>query len=146
VLIDFKVVYGSHYAQLHRMLAGNGISDLHSTLEEIALAPLLHPLRKLMDPSGLKKLSTIDDEDEFTQLMKENLDSLRQAGQAEQNAYSLDLASENANLLIENILKPQALSNHFGLSAMESTRMTVDEILEELEADHRKQYIILLWA
>jgi glycosidase len=146
VLIDFKVVYGSHYAQLHRMLAGNGISDLHSTLEEIALAPLLHPLRKLMDPSGLKKLSTIDDEDEFTQLMKENLDSLRQAGQAEQNAYSLDLASENANLLIENILKPQALSNHFGLSAMESTRMTVDEILEELEADHRKQYIFLLWA
>lgn len=146
VLVDFKVVYGAQYAQLYRMLGGNGTADFYSNLEEIELSPLLQPLRKLFDPSTLKNLASTNDEEEFNKLMQTSLEYLKQAGQADRNAFNLELAGENAKLLIENILKPQSLGNRFGLSAMESTKMAVEEIFEELEADHRKQYLFMLWA
>ena len=143
VLMDFKIVYGSEYAKLYESLGGLGATDLALILEELALSPLLQPLRSLINSHSLKQLvGPANDQRQLDQ----HLAALRRAGETEHNSFDLDLANLEANKLIESILDPESLSKHFGLAAMQSTQQAVSKVLKELEIDPRKKFVFLLWA
>lgn len=143
VLLDFKVVYGSHYAALHESLAGEGVADLAATLEELSLAPLLHPLRGLINAYELKR--QVENPDD-PGILARNLAALHRAGETEPGSLGLDQANQEARKLVEAILDPELVSKRYGLAAMESTSLAVSEILEELVDDPLKKYVFLIWA
>lgn len=146
VLMDFQVVYGSQYARLYESLAGGGTPDIGAMLEEISLSSMLQPLRRLLDASNLKQLAKTGP-DEITETLREqNLFFLKQAGESESGSQNLDQAGIEADKLVAAVLNPLDISKRLGLSALRTTKHTVDEIMEEFEADQRKKAVFLLWA
>lgn len=146
VLIDFKVVTGEQFAQLHRLLAGQPIRDINASLEELTLAPLLRPLEQLLDTQNLEKLRISTSDEERTRLFKQNRLLLDQIWQELYPEFGLDQKDDESQKLLKAILSPEALSQEFGLSAMKRTQLLVDEIVEELDADPRKTDLLLIWA
>lgn len=150
VLLDFRVVSGPKYSALNSMLNGQGISDLETTLEEISFAPLLNPLRNILNASNLNGLRDYDQPTlelkTDRNLLAENLQNLRQAGSTEQNAIDLDQAGHDAEQLLLAILNPEAVGSKTGLAAMQTIQSKTELINEEIEADPRKQFVLMIWA
>jgi len=57
VFMDFRVVndneYGQ-YAQLNAYLSGRGVPSIHDSIRELILAPILQPIRELINPAAIK--------------------------------------------------------------------------------------------
>ncbi|MDD3948195.1 MAG: alpha-amylase family glycosyl hydrolase [Anaerolineaceae bacterium] len=147
VLVDFRVVNGAQYATLNRVLNGHGISNLETTLEEISLTPLLNPLKSIINASNLKILRDLGQELEPNlELLKENLKNLKHAGITEQNAFELDQAATEAEKLLLAIIDPDSIGSKTGLSAMQTIQSKLEFVKEELDADPRKQFVLMIWA
>jgi glycosidase len=59
VFMDFQIVYDNeffHYAQLHDLLAGNGVYNIKEALQEMIYKPLNQPFKEIINPMTISEL------------------------------------------------------------------------------------------
>ena len=150
VLLDFQVVSGPQFNTLFEIYNGQGIADLGGALEEIDFAPLLQPLRAVINPQTLKALTEpplSSAEESFPgDQHQETLNQLLMAGKSQPEAFDLDEASQRAKELLITLSNPEKLDGKLALSAMVTTRSAYDNLMDKLESDPRRRYALVVWA
>ena len=150
VLLDFQVVSGPQFNTLFEIYNGQGIADLGGALEEIDFAPLLQPLRAVINPQTLKALTEpplSSAEESFPgDQHQETLTQLLMAGKSQPEAFDLDEASQRAKELLITLSNPEKLDGKLALSAMVTTRSAYDNLMDKLESDPRRRYALVVWA
>ena len=150
VLLDFRVVSGAQFAALNDMLKGGGVPNLDDTLNEIDLAPLLQPLRALINAQNLKRISKPEvrgiEKNISASALEQSLVYLRKAGESQQDAFDLEKANQRARQLMISLSEPEKLEGQLGLSAMVTTRKVYDVITDKLSDDPRRQFVLMIWA
>ncbi|MEA4812002.1 MAG: alpha-amylase family glycosyl hydrolase [Anaerolineaceae bacterium] len=154
VLHDFEIVDGQYYEQIYNYLGGRGVWDLDALGKEIALQPVLEPLRHLLaheNLSALLQTDTLGTSQRKEGLLQNSIDLL---GQVRQKAselenivpYPSESADKNTIALLKQVMDLDQLGEGLGLAAYARIRSLFRSIQEGLALDPRNRYLLLIWA
>ena len=156
VFMDFKIVRGREYEELNRFLGGRGVPDLDAIRREIALGPVLFPLRRLLAIPNLEKLltqptQTESNGSESEDVIAGSLQWLTEAGYAALQltgpiACSPEAGKHSAQLLITELRKLDKAQKSLGLAGMRSTARFAAALDQVSRIDPRFKFVMLLWS
>ncbi|MEJ2293854.1 MAG: alpha-amylase family glycosyl hydrolase, partial [Candidatus Lokiarchaeota archaeon] len=144
--MDFQIVIDNeffHYAQLHDLLAGNGVYNIRETLQEMIFKPLIQPFKKIINPKTISELISTDlRSKKLLRLIRTNLnDFLKEA--KKYSASKAEIASTESEILekLQSVLKLNTEIHNIDLPYA-----VIDEISELLPQNKFEKAILICWV
>ena len=143
--MDFQIVFDNeffHYAQLHDLLAGNGVYNIRETLQEMIFKPLIQPFKKIVNPITISELNGTDPiPKKLFGLIRLNLnDFLKEA--KKYSASKAGITSTETEILekLQTFLKLSTKIHNIGLS-----NTMIDEISDYLPQNKFEKTFLICW-
>lgn len=155
VFLDFQAVSGEQYRKLYELIGESGVPSIQESLHEISLMPLMSKLQQLFSNDRLARLLSLSDDpatsrEEAEAFQEDVFRLLQEAGTIAGQVLPLaPLDEERDSHEFKSLLHALQLlvsaTPPGSLSALASTRKLAENIASSLQADPKRQYLLLFW-
>ncbi len=156
VYLDFRVVPENdmgHYGQLAAYLSGRGVPSIDQAMKELMLAPILNPLRELINPKSMKAIYQSRLKEPEEKLDKETLNIHAEKYQRLIASIKdfVNVTTEAAPIIreeqrgIEAILRLPVFEARYPFPGSKRYKKTLKYILQNLDDYPFIWYVLVLW-